>query len=415
MAPFPIEEIFSHAGANFIYLLIGIAFGAVLEIAGFGNSPKLAAQFYFKDQTVLKVMFTSILVAMTLIAWATGLGLLDIHRVWVNPTYLWPGIVGGLIMGFGFIIGGFCPGTSLVAVGTLKVDGILFSLGVLFGIFTFGETIDQFSEFWNSSYMGRFTVPEWLGLSTGATVLLIISVALFMFWGAEQLERIFGGKSSSQSPKIQMIGAATLVVAALGLVGLGQPTALDKWQQIAAAKEPLLTHREVQIHPGELLGLMNNDQINLVMFDVRNETDYNLFHIMDAQLQSVNQVEGLVNQVEGLVPTLLDEPANTIIVLMDNNESRSTEAWKILMANSVPNVYILEGGVNCWLDIFGHEKRQSCSTETASADGLRYTFKAALGSNQESAEPEKKVYEGLKYTPKVKLQEKKAAKGGGCG
>ena len=107
MAPFPLplNELLGHWGAYVIYLLIGISFGFVLEIAGFGNSKKLAAQFYFKDLTVLKVMFSAIVVAMVLIFGATAVGLLDYNLIWVNPTYLWPGIIGGLIMGFGFIIG----------------------------------------------------------------------------------------------------------------------------------------------------------------------------------------------------------------------------------------------------------------------------------------------------------------------
>ena len=62
--PLPLEEILGHWGSYLIYLVIGIAFGAVLEMAGFGNSRKLAGQFYFKDMTVLKVMFTGIIVAM---------------------------------------------------------------------------------------------------------------------------------------------------------------------------------------------------------------------------------------------------------------------------------------------------------------------------------------------------------------
>ncbi|MEZ4581350.1 MAG: YeeE/YedE thiosulfate transporter family protein [Caldilineaceae bacterium] len=91
------------------------------------QSPKLARQFYFKEMTVLKVMFMGIVVAMLLIFWATAMGWLNYNLIWVNPTYLWPGIVGGLIMGVGFIIGGFCPGTSLVAAATLKLDGIFFA------------------------------------------------------------------------------------------------------------------------------------------------------------------------------------------------------------------------------------------------------------------------------------------------
>jgi len=109
MAPFPLplNQIFVQYGVYAIYLLIGFSFGYVLEIAGFGYSPKLAAQFYFKDMTVLKVMFTAIIVAMVGIFMASALGLLDYNLLWVNPTYLWPGIIGGLIMGVGFIVGGF--------------------------------------------------------------------------------------------------------------------------------------------------------------------------------------------------------------------------------------------------------------------------------------------------------------------
>ena len=107
-----------------VYAVIGIAFGMTLESAGFGNSKLLAAQFYFKDMRVFKVMFTAIIVAMTLIFLSSALGLLDYNLIWVPPTYLWPGIVGGLIMGVGFIIGGFCPGTSLVGMATGKLDAV---------------------------------------------------------------------------------------------------------------------------------------------------------------------------------------------------------------------------------------------------------------------------------------------------
>ena len=66
MAPFALEAELGTFLAYSIYLLIGLGFGAVLEMAGFANSPKLAAQFYFRDMTVLKVMFTAIVVAMVL-------------------------------------------------------------------------------------------------------------------------------------------------------------------------------------------------------------------------------------------------------------------------------------------------------------------------------------------------------------
>jgi len=65
--PLPLSQLLGHWGAYVVFLLIGISFGFVLEMSGFGNSKKLAAQFYFKDMIVLKVMFGAIVVAMVLI------------------------------------------------------------------------------------------------------------------------------------------------------------------------------------------------------------------------------------------------------------------------------------------------------------------------------------------------------------
>jgi hypothetical protein len=194
MAPFDLVAMFGATGSYLVYLGIGFAFGFVLESTGFGDSRRLAAQFYFSENRVLKVMFTAIVVAMTLVFWSSALGLLDYDEIWVNPTYLWPGIVGGLIMGVGFILGGYCPGTSLVSMVTLKVDGIFFVLGLLTGIVAFGETIGYINEFWNSSFMGRFTLPEFLGLETGIVVFLAVIMALVMFLGFEWIRITVYGK-----------------------------------------------------------------------------------------------------------------------------------------------------------------------------------------------------------------------------
>lgn len=405
MAPFPIEELFGKFGAYFIYLLIGISFGAVLEMAGFANSPKLAAQFYFKDMTVLKVMFTGIITAMVLIFLTSGLGLLDYDAIWVNPTYLWPGIVGGLIMGFGFIIGGFCPGTSLVAVAVLKLDGVFFALGALAGIFLFGETVDLFAGFWNSSFYGRLSIQDWLGLPAGVVVVGVIFMALFMFWGGEQLERIFGKRDLSKDPKGRYIGAIVFIAVAVLIFFIGQPTIEDKWNRIADKNQPRLDNREVQIHPGELLKLINDDTNNLVMVDVRDEADYNLFHIQDARRVEMDDLHMTALKLQNL-------PDNTVIVAMCNNEVRSTQAWKYLVAEKTPNVYILEGGINYWLDVFEHH--EYAASPTGQGETLTHEFDAALGSNQEASEPDEHALEHVEFTPKVKLA-KKVKRQGGCG
>lgn len=193
MAPFDLAGMLGETGAYLVYLAIGFCFGFILESSGFGDSRILAAQFYFRRLNVLKVMFTAIVVAMLLVFWSTALGLLDYNEIWVKQTYLWPGIIGGLIMGVGFILGGYCPGTSLVSAATLKIDGMFFLLGFLVGAIGFGETVEYIEDFWNTGFMGVFTLPELLGVETGVVVLLVTCLALFMFAFFEWLRRALYG------------------------------------------------------------------------------------------------------------------------------------------------------------------------------------------------------------------------------
>jgi len=406
--PLPLGELLGHYGSYVVYLLIGVAFGATLETAGFGNSKKLAAQFYFKDLTVFKVMFTAIIVACVLIFLSSAVGLLDYNLVWVPPTYLWPGIVGGLIMGVGFIVGGFCPGTSLVAMATGKVDGVFFVLGVLTGIFLFGETVSSFELFFDSSYMGRFTLPQLFGLSYGTVVVAVVVMALLMFWGAEKVEASVGGETAQKAPRWAVPAAVGLVaLAALNLV-MGQPDNADRWQRIEAEQTVLLDERQVQVSPAELLSLIEDAQLKAVMLDVRDERHYNQFHIHGARRLPMDNVIEAAHE-------LMFEPANTVFITMSNDESAATEAWKMLKAESLPNVYILEGGVNNWIRTFGDPQFvEQHWVRNRENDEPAYRFQAALGARQPAAEPNPEAFE-IEFEPKVKLQSKRAATGGGCG
>jgi hypothetical protein len=416
MPVFPLKAFQQVSSANpwtyLVFGLIGFAFGFVLESSGFGNSRKLAAQFYFKDLTVLKVMFGAIVTAMVLLFTASGMGILDFNQVWVNPTYLWPGILGGLIMGIGFIIGGFCPGTSVVAAATGKLDGLFFLLGGFFGAFLFGETEKYFDQWWNTSgYYGRLLLPEVFGLPTGVVVILIVLMALFMFWGAEQLERIFGQRDLSREPKMRMVGALFLLVFAALTIVLGQPSLEEKYARIAPQKEPLLQNREVYVSPAEVFHTIHKQYIRLVLLDVRPDVQYNLYHIRGAENVPLEQIPAYIRKL------LAYPPSNTVYVVISNDEKLSTQAWKMLVAGGVPNVYILEGGLNNWLAVFGKDDPQikALSVSTSAEEELRYFFPAALGDRYQSAAPSPIKYEELEYEEKIKLELKRDKSGGGCG
>ncbi len=409
--PLPLESLVGKPLMYLLFAVIGFGFGFVLEISGFGNSKKLAAQFYFKEMTVLKVMFTAIVVAMVLIFTMVGLGVLDFNQVWVNPTYLWPGIVGGLIMGVGFVIGGFCPGTSLVAAATFKLDGVFFVLGGLFGIFLFGETVVFYEEWWNSSYFGRLTIMDWLDLPTGVVVIGIVLMALFMFWGGEQLERKFGSVDQSKAPSLRLAGAGVLLAGAVGVLLLGQPTTEEKWTKVAPVKEVELVDRAVQIHPGELLTMLGDNAVRIVMLDVRPENEFNLFHLRNAQNVQMDELAALIPELHA------KQALNTVFVTISNDEAVATAAWKVLTAESIPNAYILEGGINNWLTTFGQEETAIRPTATPAADvgdSLDFTFFAAMGDRYLAADPNPHEWE-LEYTPKIKLEMKRDKSGGGCG
>lgn len=406
--PLPLQSILGHWPAYIVYLIIGFAFGYVLEIAGFGKSTKLAAQFYGKEMTVLKVMFSAIIVAMVLIFIATGLGLLDYNLIWVNPTYLWPGIVGGLIMGFGFIIGGFCPGTSLVSAATFKIDGIVFALGVFFGIFLFGETVGLYDEWWYSSYMGRFTLQDFFGVDAGVVVIGVVVMALAAFFMAELSEKYVGKMDLKQAPRWRYGAAGVLVLGAAAALFIGQPTNADRWARIAQEQEARLSERQVQIHPGELLEYMHDARIITYLIDVRSESDFNRFHILDAHHMPPEML------LEA-VPELQLQPENTLFVLMSNDETAAAEAWRVLTAEAVPNVYILEGGVNNWLTTFSDADLQAANRLTSVADDqLGFTFPAALGARYPAADPNPDVFQ-LEFTPRVELTIKRGPTSGGCG
>ncbi len=195
--PFYQLDLFGDQTSYIYAFIIGIAFGFTLERAGFGSSKKLAMQFYFRDMTVLKVMFTAIVTTMVGILYLNLVDILDFSLIYLNPTYLWPQIVGGLIMGVGFVVGGYCPGTSLVASATGKIDGIFYVIGALFGIFIFGELYPLLQGFHNTGFMGDSLLTDWLDLSPGIVGFFVILMALGMFFGAEILENKFRVKDGA--------------------------------------------------------------------------------------------------------------------------------------------------------------------------------------------------------------------------
>jgi len=192
-APFFEFGVFGEGASLFVALLIGIAFGWTLERSGMGSARKLAGQFYLRDLTVFKVMFTAIVTAMLGVFWLGWLGVLDVSRIYVPETFILPQLIGGLIFGAGFAVAGLCPGTSCVSAVTGRSDGVAVVFGMFAGVLTMGLLLGRLGGFYSSTPRGAFTLPDLFGLSYGAVVFGVVLLALGGFRVAEVLERKFGG------------------------------------------------------------------------------------------------------------------------------------------------------------------------------------------------------------------------------
>ena len=198
-APFYKFGLFNFDVSLIIAFIIGIAFGFALERGGFGNARILAAQFYFSNMRVLKVMFTAIVTAMLGIYYLSVIGFMDLSLVYVSNTYIVPQVVGGLILGVGFVIGGYCPGTSVVSFSTGRLDGLVYILGVMAGIFVFGEIYPLIENFYYSTNLGSLTIPQYFDMSYGMVVFFVVLMALGAFAAAEWAEKKFADKNPENS------------------------------------------------------------------------------------------------------------------------------------------------------------------------------------------------------------------------
>ena len=173
-------------------LVIGFAFGWVLERAGFSTSRKLAGVFYGYDFVVIKVFFTAAITAALGLFLLNQMGLLYFDEVWMPRTYLLPTIVGGVIMGTGFIMGGFCPGTSVPAAAIGKIDAMLFIGGMVIGMYFYSFTYEWlWEDLRNSNNLGKVKMGDLLGIGEGLAVLGFIVIAFVTFWMVDTIKKKF--------------------------------------------------------------------------------------------------------------------------------------------------------------------------------------------------------------------------------
>lgn len=174
---------------SLIAILIGVIFGFILESSGFSSSRKLAGVFYGYDFAVLKVFFTASLVALIGLFYMNHLGIIDMNLLYIHPTYLWGAIIGGIIMGVGFVAGGFCPGTSLCAVAIGKIDAIVYVVGIMIGVILFSEFFNVFKPLYEGSFLGNITLVDSFGIDPHWFIFIFAIFAVILFAISDKIRK----------------------------------------------------------------------------------------------------------------------------------------------------------------------------------------------------------------------------------
>jgi hypothetical protein len=189
MLPLAASIEFSVAADLAIALLLGAGFGFCLERAGFGSARKLTAVFYLYDMAVVKVMFTAIVTTMTGLFLLSAGGALQLSDLYIEPTSFAAQLLGGVVFGAGFIIGGYCPGTSITAIATGRKDGMVFALGMLAGVMAYAEFTPGVESWIRATSQGELMLPAVTGIAMGWWVLAFVAFLLLAARGMDWLQR----------------------------------------------------------------------------------------------------------------------------------------------------------------------------------------------------------------------------------
>jgi rhodanese-related sulfurtransferase len=337
MGPF-VPDLISDSLNLVVALALGFLFGFVLEQAGFSSSRRLVGVFYGYDLTVLRVFFTAAITAALGVLLLSAGGLLDLTAVFVNPTWLRPAIVGGVMMGLGFLLGGFCPGTSVCAVAIGKVDAMAFVGGSALGVFAYAELYPAFAAFADSTALGPVKVTDSLGISPGLFVLLLAAVAIAAFTVGGKIERKVdpeGAPSLGFAVKRHVVAACViLAVAAFGAV------LPDRKARLLAkvTDETFVPRHDVKVMtPDELAFRIVDRDPRTRVVDLRDEATRKAHPLPGALAVPASEVLGKEWRAS-FAPRKLKK------VLVGGTEKEARTAAYLLGETGFENLAILQGG-----------------------------------------------------------------------
>ena len=383
-----------------IAILLGFGFGFILEQSGFSTSKKLVGLFYGYDFVVLKVFFTAGVTAMIGVLAFSHFGLLDINLVYVNPTFLKSAIVGGLVMGVGFIIGGFCPGTSLCATAIGKLDGLTFVLGSLFGIYIFMEIYPLISDMYFDGALGAITMPEMFGISKVSFALILTAVAIGMFVLVSYIESRVNN-TSFELPKKKVVRMSILAFTPIFIIAVTgfMPNRMERIEAQVNDPANLKAAEAKALDSDKLAFEIVNNYYNWNVIDVRSPKAYKAWHLP----MSINiPLDSMLNREW---ETYFRQTHKKNIFYSDDI-GQTKKAFVLSQVIGKADVYILNSTANEFRSMFFNPQRPQADASKDLVNLYNFRKKSGIQMNDLA-----KSLERFHSKPKVKKPRKVQ---GGC-
>ncbi|MFP5240582.1 MAG: rhodanese-like domain-containing protein [Acidobacteriota bacterium] len=344
-------------------LAIGFCFGLCLEKAGFGSSRRLAGVFYFTDMSVVKVMFSALVTAALGLVAAQKLGIVAQDDLFLMPTILGAHAAGGALFGLGFAMGGWCPGTAAVGLGSGRVDALVFLTGIVLGSIGFNEAYPWVAPLAGYGSRGVVFLHQSLDITRDQLVLALTVGAVVMFWISEVIER--GPAIGRPGVSRVFLAVFSILLCLAAIVALNLPRlGLAPGQALTASRAPaqpapapapqaqgqaqngqaaspeaqLLAAMAVgkdHMEPEELARRIMGGDKSLTLVDIRSKAEFDAFHL-----------KGALNiPVQQLPEELASKRGHGIIVLYSNGMTHPAQARDALARLGFTNVYLLTDGL----------------------------------------------------------------------
>ncbi len=356
---------------NFIVaIFIGIAFGFILEQAGFSTSRKLVGLFYGYDFTVLRVFFTGGVTAMIGVIILGHFGLLDLSLIYINPTFLWSALVGGIIMGLGFVIGGFCPGTSITAAAIGKIDAMIFVVGSFIGVLIFAEGYPLFENFYKAAPWGYVRIFETIGMSQAMFAFLLTLTAVGAFWFTTLIENKVNGKPNPEFRPARLYIGLTGLAFVIGLSAFVMPDIRSSYLKDIENPDYVSNYNIKEMTSDELaFRLMDNDN-TLKIIDIRPVKEYKELSLPGSQSMTIKNL--FLKDAKALLTV-----KHADYVFIGDDEISSKKAAVIADRLGYDNITYLKGGLNEFKDEIINYKEQSEMNTRYERDTNRFRKEAS--------------------------------------